>query len=61
MPLSCFAQLDSELFAVGGWDSSLHVFNMNYGSSVQVFEAHDDAVSMIVYVPEKVRRFMVEF
>lgn len=60
MPLSCFAQLDNELFAVGGWDSSLHVFNMNYGSSVQVLEAHDDAVSIIVYLQEKVSSSNIE-
>jgi len=53
MPLSCFAQLDEELFVVGGWDSNLHVFNMNYGSSIQSFQAHDDALTTIINVPSR--------
>ena len=54
MPLSCFAEIGKELYVVGGWNSCLHLFNMNYGSSLQVFEAHDDAVSNILYIPSKV-------
>ena len=56
MPLSCFVEIEEEVYVVGGWDSNLHLFNMNYGSSIQSFMAHDDAVSNLIFVPEKVKK-----
>lgn len=51
MPCSDVAQLTKEVFVVSGWDSCLHIFNLNYGSTVSSIDAHDDAVTALQLVP----------
>ena len=54
MPCSDLAQLTKEVFVVSGWDSNLHIFNLNYGSTVNSIMAHDDAVTSIRLIPSMV-------
>lgn len=42
---------------IGSWDSKVHVFNINYGSKVQVVDKFNDAVSALVYLRK--RRLLV--
>ena len=55
MPCSDLAQLTKEVFVVSGWDSCLHIFNLNYGSTVSSIPAHDDAISCLKIIPSKVQ------
>ena len=50
-PCSDLVQLTKEVFVVSGWDNCLHIFNLNYGSTVNSIEAHDDAVTALKLVP----------
>ena len=52
--ISSFVSINQHMLILGGWDHKLHVFNMNYGSVVTSFEAHDNAVSNQLYLPKKV-------
>ena len=56
MPLSDLAQLTKEVFVVAGWDSNLHIFNLNYGSTVNSIVAHDDAITVLKLIPTLVGR-----
>ena len=54
MPCSDLVQLTKEVFVVSGWDSNLHIFNLNYGSTVNSIPAHDDAITSIELLPSLV-------
>ncbi|CAD8114000.1 unnamed protein product [Paramecium primaurelia] len=42
-----------EIFAIGSWGSQIHVFNINYGSKVQVVQRFNNSVSSLVYLQKK--------
>lgn len=54
MPCSDLIQMTKEVFLVSGWDGNLHIFNLNYGSTVSSIQAHDDAVTILKLVPSLV-------
>jgi len=41
------------MYALGGWDHKIHVFNTNYASIVKRFEAHEDAITKLIFLPKK--------
>ncbi|CAK91037.1 unnamed protein product (macronuclear) [Paramecium tetraurelia] len=52
--LSCIVTLkQDEIFAIGSWGSQIHVFNINYGSKVQMVQRFNNSVSSLVYLMKK--------
>jgi len=54
MSLSSIVQLkENELYALGAWDNNVYIFNLNYGTRVFSESLHNDAISQIVYDPNR--------
>ena len=49
--VNCVTELESNVFALGGSDASLSVLNYSYGFIKQSFEAHNDSITTMNYLP----------
>jgi len=50
LSLSCATCIkDNELYALGGWDNNIYIYNLNYGNKIYSDQAHGDAISSLVF------------
>jgi WD40 repeat protein len=58
LALACCTEIvQREIYALGAWDNFIYLFNLSYGNSICQVEAHDDAISCILYLPKNVSLF----
>lgn len=52
--VNCVRELESNIFVLGGADASLSLLNYSYGFIKQSFEAHNDSITEMKYLPYNV-------